>query len=51
MRYYLGMSGMDVCDWKFVDLEGVPDGPWALYSDNNTLVQLRRRGTMLAAKR
>jgi hypothetical protein len=45
------MSGMDVCDWKFVDLEGVPDGPWALYSDNNTLVQLRRRGTMLAAKR
>jgi hypothetical protein len=28
VRDYLGMSGMDVCDWKFVSVYEVPGGPW-----------------------
>jgi hypothetical protein len=31
VRDYLGMSGMDVCDWKFVNVYEVPNGPWTLY--------------------
>jgi hypothetical protein len=51
VRDYLGMSGMDVCDWKFVDLDGVPNGPWALYGDNNTVTQLRRYGGAVIARK
>jgi hypothetical protein len=43
VRDYLGMSGMDVCDWKFVNVYAVPSGPWGLYGDNNTLAHLRSR--------
>ena len=25
---YLGLSGMDIVDWEFVDAVEVPDGPW-----------------------
>jgi hypothetical protein len=28
VRDYLGLSGMDACDWQFVDANDVPDGPW-----------------------
>jgi len=42
VRDYLGMSGMDACDWKFVDLDGVPDGPWALYPGNNRVARFAR---------
>jgi len=41
VRDYLGMSGKDVCDWKFVEFREVPKGPWAKYGDNNTFVILR----------
>ena len=51
VRDYLGISGMDVCDWKFVDLHEVPNGPWALYGDNNTVAQLKRHGTTVIAKK
>jgi hypothetical protein len=51
VRDYLGISGIDVCDWKFVNLEEVPNGPWAFYGDNNTLVQFRCRDkTIIAIK-
>ena len=43
VRDYLGLSGSDVCDWKFVDVYEVPDGPWTLYGDNNTAAKLRSR--------
>jgi hypothetical protein len=43
VRDYLGMSGKDVCDWKFVHVYAVPSGPWALYGDNNTLARLRNQ--------
>jgi hypothetical protein len=28
VRDYLGMSGMDQCDWKFVEAKENPQGPW-----------------------
>jgi predicted transglutaminase-like cysteine proteinase len=43
VRDYLGMSGKDVTDWRFVDFKEVPTGPWSLYGDNNTFVILKRR--------
>ncbi len=43
VRDYLGLRGKDVTDWKFVEFRDVPNGPWALYGDNNTFVINRRR--------
>lgn len=43
VRDYLGMGGTDVTDWKFVEFEEVPKGPWSLYGENNTFVQNRRK--------
>ena len=42
VREYLGLSNIDLCDWKFVDFFRVPIGPWALYGDNNTFSRYRR---------
>jgi hypothetical protein len=42
VRDYLGMADTDVTDWKFVEFDEVPAGPWAAYGDNNTFVILRR---------
>ncbi len=42
VRDYLGMDDTDVTDWKFVDFDEVPTGPWASYGDNNTFVLNRR---------
>jgi hypothetical protein len=39
VRDFLGMNGTDVTDWKFVDFEEVPGGPWARFGENNTFVQ------------
>jgi hypothetical protein len=33
VRDYLEMSGMDECDWKFVEASEIPPGPWK-YRDN-----------------
>ena len=44
VRDFLGMNSTDVTDWKFVDFEEVPHGPWAKYGDNNTFVQNVRKG-------
>ena len=37
VRDYLKMSGMDQCDWKFVEAKEIPEGPWK-YPDNSKLV-------------
>jgi hypothetical protein len=37
VRDYLEMSGMDQCDWKFVEGSEIPQGPWK-YRDNSSLV-------------
>jgi hypothetical protein len=48
VRDYLGLSGIDHCDWKFVDLAYVPFGPWSLYGIDNPFVRLggRRAGRL-----
>ena len=33
VRDYLGLGGLDTCDWKFVDVRSVPTGPWTKYGD------------------
>lgn len=48
VRDYLGMRGKDVTDWKFVEANDVPNGPWSKYGENNTFV-LKRRGANLFA--
>jgi len=43
VRDYLGMNaGKDVCDWKFVELHEIPQGPWARYGENNHFVMNAR---------
>lgn len=42
MRDYLGMSDTDVTDWRFVDFEEVPHGPWSTHGENNTFVLKER---------
>ncbi len=42
VRDFLGMDDTDVTDWKFVEFEDVPPGPWARYGDNNDFVINRR---------
>jgi hypothetical protein len=39
VRDYLGMNDTDVTDWRFVDFDEVPQGPWAKVGANNTFVQ------------
>lgn len=51
VRDYLGMTGKDVCDWKFVEFRDVPNGPWAKYGDNNTFVLQRRGADLFVADR
>lgn len=36
VRDYLGMNDTDVTDWRFVDFDEVPPGPWSLHGENNT---------------
>ena len=44
VRDYLGINGTDVTDWKFVDFNEVPPGPWSKHGDNNTFVINARKG-------
>jgi hypothetical protein len=39
VRDYLGFHSGDKCDWRFVDVNEVPDGPWKSYGQNNHFVQ------------
>ena len=41
VRDYLGLDGTDLTDWRFVDLEEIPHGPWADHGDNNDFVMNR----------
>ncbi len=43
VRDFLGLRDTDVTDWKFVEFNEVPTGPWARYGDNNTFVQNARK--------
>lgn len=35
VRDYLDMTTMGICDWRFVDEDEVPEGPWKMWGDNN----------------
>jgi hypothetical protein len=51
VRDFLGLQDTDVTDWKFVEFNEVPSGPWARYGDNNTFVQNeRQRGARLVQR-
>jgi hypothetical protein len=43
VREYLGMTGMDVCDWKFVSSYEVPNGPWMPHKEYPIVARLRHR--------
>ncbi|MEI9897079.1 MAG: hypothetical protein WDN28_25260 [Chthoniobacter sp.] len=49
VREYLGLITTDVTDWKFVEAQDVPNGPWALYGENNPLRQPSRHAEEGAA--
>lgn len=42
VRDFLGMNSTDVTDWKFVEFDEVPTGPWSTHGDNNTFVINKR---------
>ncbi len=50
VRDFLGLADTDVTDWRFVDFEEVPHGPWAQYGDNNTFVLNARQKQTLQAQ-
>lgn len=39
VRDYLGMKSGDRVDWRFVELQEIPTGPWARYGSNNDFVK------------
>lgn len=51
VREYLGLNGIDQCDWKFVDFSTIPSGPWAWYGENNPFVRLHNVRSGATAKR
>lgn len=50
VRDFLGMDSSDVTDWKFVDFDEVPEGPWAKFGENNTFVQNARKADTRVAQ-
>lgn len=42
VRDFLGLDGDDVTDWKFVEFEEIPEGPWAEHGENNHFVMNRK---------
>ena len=51
VRDYLGMQDTDVTDWKFVEFNEVPRGPWSRYGDNNTFVINQRNNSTPVVQR
>ena len=41
VRDFLKLRSGQACDWRFVELEEVPPGPWRKFGDNNHFVQMR----------
>lgn len=51
VRDYLGFRGMAKVDWRFVDVQEVPDGPWRMYGENNDFVRLAAKNKDVVANR
>ena len=43
IRDYLGIPGHGKCDWRFVDVNEVPPGPWRMLGSNNHFVQSQQQ--------
>lgn len=43
VRDFLGVGSKAYLDWRFVEYNEIPKGPWAQYGDNNTFVQMKGR--------
>jgi hypothetical protein len=43
VRDALSLRSGGLCDWRFVELEEVPPGPWRKFGGNNQFVQLKIR--------
>jgi hypothetical protein len=50
VRDYLGMASTDVTDWRFVEFEEIPRGPWSTHGENNTFVLQDRIDTVRVAE-
>ncbi|HSI63721.1 MAG TPA: hypothetical protein VLE43_11400 [Candidatus Saccharimonadia bacterium] len=46
VRDYLGFRSGQQCDWKFVEEDDVPDGPWKTWGTNNPFSLAHRRGEL-----
>jgi hypothetical protein len=46
VRNYLGMSGTDQCDWKFVEAKEIPEGPWKAQLGEETVSRTKRRNSL-----
>lgn len=51
VRDYLGMKSGAKCDWRFVDVGEIPDGPWRWYGTNNHFVKNQNAEKQLLAAR
>ncbi|MDF1811279.1 MAG: hypothetical protein P1V20_03670 [Verrucomicrobiales bacterium] len=45
IRDYLGFKWNALCDWRFVELHEIPDGPWKTWGNNNPFALRSRQGT------
>ena len=48
VRDFLGLNGLDKTDWRFVDFDEVPPGPWADHGDNNHFVIAKKKAEQKA---
>lgn len=51
VRDYLGFRTNSKVDWRFVDVDEVPDGPWRTYGTNNHFVQQQGKERDMVASR
>lgn len=50
VRDYLGLRGIDVTDWRFVEVREVSSGPWAKWGENNDFVIAKRDAAVRVAE-
>jgi hypothetical protein len=50
VRDFLQLGETDITDWRFVEFNEVPKGPWAQYGDNNTFVRNERNKQALQVR-
>ena len=45
VRDHLGLQSGEKCDWRFVEEQEVPDGPWKFWGANNPFTQAGRQNS------